>query len=36
MKYQFWDGRASSLEEQALGPIHNPVEMGETLGRRAS
>jgi cytochrome c peroxidase len=31
MKYQFWDGRASSLEEQALGPIHNPVEMGETL-----
>ena len=31
MKYQFWDGRAGSLEEQALGPIHNPVEMGETL-----
>jgi cytochrome c peroxidase len=31
MKYQFWDGRAASLEEQALGPIHNPVEMGETL-----
>lgn len=31
MKYQFWDGRAESLEEQALGPIHNPVEMGETL-----
>ena len=31
MKYQFWDGRATSLEEQALGPIHNPVEMGETL-----
>lgn len=24
---QFWDGRASSLEEQAIGPIHNPVEM---------
>lgn len=23
----FWDGRAESLEEQALGPIHNPVEM---------
>ena len=22
---------ASSLEKQALGPIHNPVEMGETL-----
>jgi cytochrome c peroxidase len=25
---QFWDGRASSLEDQATGPIHNPVEMG--------
>lgn len=25
---QFWDGRAKSLEEQAEGPIHNPVEMG--------
>ena len=24
---QFWDGRASSLEEQAVGPVHNPVEM---------
>ncbi|MDD5390996.1 MAG: cytochrome-c peroxidase [Gallionellaceae bacterium] len=24
---QFWDGRAASLEEQAEGPIHNPVEM---------
>ncbi len=24
---QFWDGRAKDLEEQALGPIHNPVEM---------
>jgi cytochrome c peroxidase len=23
----FWDGRASSLEEQALGPIANPREM---------
>lgn len=31
MTYQFWDGRAASLEEQALGPIHNPIEMGETL-----
>ena len=31
MKFQFWDGRAGSLEEQALGPIHNPVEMGESL-----
>ena len=26
----FWDGRAASLEEQALGPIANPVEMGNT------
>lgn len=25
---QFWDGRAASLEEQAAGPIHNPIEMG--------
>lgn len=25
---QFWDGRASTVEEQALGPIMNPVEMG--------
>jgi cytochrome c peroxidase len=25
---QFWDGRAPSLEEQALGPVMNPVEMG--------
>ena len=24
---QFWDGRAASLEEQALGPMTNPVEM---------
>ena len=23
----FWDGRASDLEEQAAGPVHNPVEM---------
>ncbi|MEO8328261.1 MAG: cytochrome c peroxidase, partial [Nitrospirota bacterium] len=28
--FQFWDGRVSSLEEQALGPIQNPVEMAET------
>lgn len=26
----FWDGRAASLEEQALGPIANPIEMGNT------
>jgi cytochrome c peroxidase len=25
---QFWDGRASSLEEQARGPIMNDAEMG--------
>ena len=24
---QFWDGRASSLEDQAKGPIANPIEM---------
>ena len=29
--FQFWDGRAGSLEEQALGPIENPVEMAESL-----
>ena len=27
---QFWDGRAKSLEEQAVGPIANPIEMGNT------
>jgi cytochrome c peroxidase len=27
---QFWDGRATSLEDQAIGPIANPVEMGNT------
>jgi cytochrome c peroxidase len=27
---QFWDGRAMSLEEQAKGPIANPIEMGNT------
>lgn len=25
---QFWDGRAGTVEEQALGPILNPIEMG--------
>jgi cytochrome c peroxidase len=25
---QFWDGRSPSLEDQAKGPIQNPVEMG--------
>ena len=32
-KAQFWDGRAATLEEQALGPIENPIEMGHSLGR---
>lgn len=27
---QFWDGRAASLEAQAVGPIENPIEMGNT------
>jgi len=25
---QFWDGRAKDLQEQAIGPIENPIEMG--------
>ena len=25
---QFWDGRAKNLQEQAAGPVANPVEMG--------
>lgn len=25
---QFWDGRAKDLEEQAKGPLINPIEMG--------
>lgn len=29
---QFWDGRAKSLEEQALGPIGSQVEMKQDLG----
>jgi cytochrome c peroxidase len=37
---QFWDGRAASLEEQALQPIENPAEMNlplnEALDRVAS
>jgi cytochrome c peroxidase len=27
---QFWDGRAGSLEEQAGGPVVNPIEMAST------
>jgi len=30
-KAQFWDGRAATLEEQALGPIENPIEMGQKM-----
>jgi len=29
-KNQFWDGRAGSLEAQAVGPIASPIEMGNT------
>jgi cytochrome c peroxidase len=25
---QFWDGRAGTLEDQAVGPMANPIEMG--------
>ena len=28
---QFWDGRALTLQEQALGPIQNPAEFGHDL-----
>lgn len=28
---QFWDGRAAHLEEQAEGPVQNPIEMAHTL-----
>lgn len=28
---QFWDGRAPNLEEQAKGPMANPVEMAHSL-----
>lgn len=30
---QFWDGRAKTLEEQALGPIQAEVEMKQTLAQ---
>ena len=29
-KFQFWDGRATNLEDQAALPIVNPLEMGQT------
>ncbi len=28
---QFWDGRAQTLEEQAQGPVQNPIEMAHSL-----
>jgi cytochrome c peroxidase len=30
LPHMFWDGRAANLEDQALGPIANPIEMGNT------
>ena len=30
---QFWDGRAATLEDQAKGPILNPIEMGMPDGK---
>lgn len=30
-KVQFWDGRAVTLEQQALGPMANPIEMGHSV-----
>ena len=32
---QFWDGRAKTLEEQALGPIQEPGEMNQDLEKLA-
>lgn len=29
LSVQFWDGRAASLEDQAKGPVTNPIEMGQ-------
>ncbi len=28
---QFWDGRAKDLDEQAMGPVENPIEMGHSF-----
>lgn len=28
LSVQFWDGRAKTLEDQAKGPLTNPIEMG--------
>jgi cytochrome c peroxidase len=35
LSVQFWDGRAGSLEAQALLPIVNPIEMGQPDGEAA-
>jgi cytochrome c peroxidase len=35
-RYQFWDGRASTLEEQALGPIQAAGEMDLTIPEAVS
>jgi len=35
-KFFFWDGRAASLEEQALKPIEDPSEMNLPLGEAIS
>jgi cytochrome c peroxidase len=31
----FWDGRAATLEEQAVGPVGNSIEMGFTIEEAA-
>lgn len=31
-RLQFWDGRAASLEDQAQGPVQNPIEMFDGVG----
>ncbi|MBQ12551.1 MAG: cytochrome-c peroxidase [Planctomyces sp.] len=33
---QFWDGRAPSLEAQAIGPIANPIEMTNLKSEKAA
>lgn len=33
---QFWDGRAKDLQEQAAGPLNNPVEMGSSWSQLLS
>lgn len=32
-QHQFWDGRGGSLENQAQFPIHDPLEMANTIAR---